>query len=366
MTDEVREKMEGYLAHKWGISLPDSHSWASGSPYVDMKSGADISLYWGSSDGGEYSKNWENTVSIGKKAPKLAIWLDADDASSFSLSGSNVTSWNNKAGTSYDFDQKSSDPSRVISGNGKSVVNFDGNDQLWTNDAYTKKNYTILSVSRFTGGGNGRVISSKDINWLFGYNSVGVDKFHFNSWLNDGSKTYDARWHLHAATQNSSDVGNTWTDFTQGAVDGGGSDDSTWWPGKIMLGSDGLYNHYSKAEVAELVVFNEVLSASDRQKVEAYLAHKWGLTSLMPDSHPYKATSPIAGPRALETYTVDLTGLSAGNTYYYRVAATNSEDTDWADQTTSFVSKSKIDILQHQWPHPIMVRIRWNRWNWGS
>ena len=32
--------------------------------------------------------------------------------------------------------------------------------------------------------------------------------------------------------------------------------------------------------------------SDDRQKLEGYLAHKWGLTSSLPDSHPFKYTLP--------------------------------------------------------------------------
>jgi len=344
MTDTARERAEGYLSHKWGIPLTGSHTWAAASPYSDIKSGADLSLHWGASDGGTTPGSWDNTVPIGKKSAKLAIWLDANDASSFSLSGNTITSWNNKVGTTHNFNQKSGDPSRLASGNGMSVVNFDGNDQLWTNDSFAPQNYTMLSIARYTGGQNGRVIGSKDINYLFGFWNNETDVFHFNSWLHNGTKTYDTRWHLHAATQTGLDKGNTWTDFQQGANEGTGSHDSTWWPGKISLGAWQNLSETSKGEVAELVVFNEVLSTTDRQKIESYLAHKWGLSSNIPSSHPFKSTSPIMDPRDLESYTTDLTNLVAGNSYFYRVAATNSQGTDWADQTASFVSKSKVDL----------------------
>ena len=52
ITDTIREKMEGYLAYKWGITLNSGHPWTGKSPYLDVASGADISVYWGSSDGG--------------------------------------------------------------------------------------------------------------------------------------------------------------------------------------------------------------------------------------------------------------------------------------------------------------------------
>ncbi|MEL0099785.1 MAG: fibronectin type III domain-containing protein, partial [Opitutae bacterium] len=60
MTDTERQKAEGYLGHKWGITLDSSHPWAGKSPYFDEDSGADISLYWGSTDGGTTASSWDN------------------------------------------------------------------------------------------------------------------------------------------------------------------------------------------------------------------------------------------------------------------------------------------------------------------
>lgn len=42
----------------------------------------------------------------------------------------------------------------------------------------------------------------------------------------------------------------------------------------------------------EIVITNNVLSTIDRQKLEGYLAHKWGLTSNLPESHPHKLVAP--------------------------------------------------------------------------
>jgi hypothetical protein len=37
----------------------------------------------------------------------------------------------------------------------------------------------------------------------------------------------------------------------------------------------------------EILVFNVALSTSDRQKMEGYLAWKWGLQKSLPSSHPF-------------------------------------------------------------------------------
>lgn len=44
--------------------------------------------------------------------------------------------------------------------------------------------------------------------------------------------------------------------------------------------------------VGELVVFEMALSVSDRQKLEGYLAHTWGLQANLPVGHPYGTLPP--------------------------------------------------------------------------
>jgi len=44
--------------------------------------------------------------------------------------------------------------------------------------------------------------------------------------------------------------------------------------------------------IYEFVFCPTALSENDRQKVEGYLAHKWGLEANLPSDHPYKSTAP--------------------------------------------------------------------------
>lgn len=50
---------------------------------------------------------------------------------------------------------------------------------------------------------------------------------------------------------------------------------------------------YSGA-IGELVYVGGEMSAADRQRVEGYLAHKWGLADKLPSGHPYRAAAPLA------------------------------------------------------------------------
>jgi hypothetical protein len=47
--------------------------------------------------------------------------------------------------------------------------------------------------------------------------------------------------------------------------------------------------------IAEIVAFDRVLPSLARQKIEGYLAHKWGLESQLPSVHPYKIVLPTFG-----------------------------------------------------------------------
>jgi hypothetical protein len=49
-----------------------------------------------------------------------------------------------------------------------------------------------------------------------------------------------------------------------------------------------------KGAFSEVLFFASNLSATDRQKVEGYLAHKWNLAGNLPADHPYKSAAPTA------------------------------------------------------------------------
>jgi hypothetical protein len=45
-------------------------------------------------------------------------------------------------------------------------------------------------------------------------------------------------------------------------------------------------------QIAEIVVANTLASTAERQRLEGYLAHKWGLAGSLPAGHPWKAVAP--------------------------------------------------------------------------
>ncbi|MDC0255726.1 hypothetical protein OAK75_12570 [Bacteriovoracales bacterium] len=62
--------------------------------------------------------------------------------------------------------------------------------------------------------------------------------------------------------------------------------------GKLLIGKRGIANQYANGLYGELLIFDEPLSNSERQKVEGYLACRWGLQPQLPSGHPYQSNCP--------------------------------------------------------------------------
>ena len=62
------------------------------------------------------------------------------------------------------------------------------------------------------------------------------------------------------------------------------------------IGFTGLFSAYMTGTIKEILVYNTSHSTADRQRVEGYLATKWGLQSSLPVNHPYYLPPPISGP----------------------------------------------------------------------
>ena len=48
----------------------------------------------------------------------------------------------------------------------------------------------------------------------------------------------------------------------------------------------------SKIKVSEVLVYRDGIGPADVQKIEGYLAHKWGVTYKLISGHPYTASAP--------------------------------------------------------------------------
>lgn len=62
---------------------------------------------------------------------------------------------------------------------------------------------------------------------------------------------------------------------------------------RIQIGGrQQVQTEWSNSNISEIVVCNRNLTTVERQKLEGYFAHKWGLTANLPSDHPYKTVGP--------------------------------------------------------------------------
>lgn len=85
---------------------------------------------------------------------------------------------------------------------------------------------------------------------------------------------------------------NNGTQTATAATAGTGTSSATNSTDGINIGRYSGGNPHQKYMLAEVLVIRAALGSTDREKLEGYLAHKWGLTAGLPGGHPYKSSPP--------------------------------------------------------------------------
>ena len=229
--------------------------------------------------------------------------------------GDVVDQWHDLSGQGHSFDNFSGGPKYVISKLGEiPVIAFNGNDLLWTShnfDHLTTTGYTIISLSRNTGYKDGRIISSRNRNFLFGYHFGKVDSWYAEGWIHPSSRI-DTLWHIHVGTieaKGGDPSASFWIDGKLLASNSKGSHHTNFGPGQLQLGGWKTSTEMSTCEVAEIMIFDRQISDSERLKLEGSLAHKWGIESdILQANHPYHAYNPYGGSQAVTLKSPAVTG----------------------------------------------------------
>jgi hypothetical protein len=271
-----------------------------------------------------------------------SFWLDADDLTTMTLSGSSVTEWRDKArNLSFTIGTGSVDGNRsppILSiRNGRGAVQFNGTNTILRNATgdLTPLNRTIFVVIEKGSGSdtNGEAAISlcqKD-STLYGYFTT----FGFVTGYPYNSKRVDlagatARWYEYTfnagdlvlmRSQNRDDtyLSGTFTDsqlyvnktivtrttniisgfmtsFTRGIILGGTD-------GRL---ASGFYGNYFSGKICEVICFDNILSSQESEIVENYLSRKWGL-GLSGSDDPAQDIASISIPRySIDTYPVNI------------------------------------------------------------
>jgi hypothetical protein len=211
----------------------------------------------------------------------LVMWMDAADDTTFSYSsGTTVSQWRDKSGFNYHMGPKVNGPTRSVVLNSRKVLAFTTAQTIGNNtiNLSTSAN-TVFVVSRLTGTTNGRVLTcnldSSGNNWLLGHHGGTYNDYYAEGWVSDGG-SFDANWRMYMGDWNgtSTDLANLYSNGTAITTNSTAASQ-----GPKYLGVNYYSNEVSTCEVAEIVVFDRVLSAIERKQVHTYLGQKWSISN---------------------------------------------------------------------------------------
>jgi hypothetical protein len=239
----------------------------------------------------------------------LNLWLDASDASTITLNGSTVSQWNDKSGFGRNASQPvaASQPTYLSTGfNGKPTIQTDGADFLEMGATALGRNVSGLTCAIvglhpigavFPQNANEIFIStptststrfSMTPNPTFAtadtYSIAGrrldADAFNAISTSTNSLANRGNPWIRIAQRAYSDGVANAWLNGLQTLINGvvgtqgsGTTSDTDAARSALFTGVGSLPNG---SQLSEVVLTHSTMTDSDRQKLEGYLAWKWG------------------------------------------------------------------------------------------
>ena len=220
----------------------------------------------------------------------IDLWLDAADSSTLVLSGSTVTQWNDKSGFRRNGIATGA-PQLGTTTTGRQAITFGGSDffKLTNNISpnFTRSNMTWFIVAYATADRNLMHLftNQRIISFQLYYNSQ-VGNFFFTP-----SKPFLNQNTICTIVEN---VGVQAAAFINGTGAAGMTQSSLAVPigSEITVGAHGDYTNAWIGNIQETIIYSTPLSTADRQKIEGYLAWKWGTEGSLPTNHPYKNAKP--------------------------------------------------------------------------
>lgn len=238
--------------------------------------------------------------------PGVKLWLDASDASTITITGSGVSSWANKRGSASAAGQ-STDASRptvaAAALNGRSGLLFASQYMNGTVSMPTGAASSLFIVGRLKSDAvsGGRIFAAKDSaadtsagSLMVRRNSTGeAIQFYCNGAAQvTTSVTYNTAF-IYGIVTNASGASVRLNGGTASTVSIVTSFNITRYVvGTNLAGSSTFGASYWSDHGYEIILCNVESADGDRQKLEGYLAHKWGLTGSLPSDHPHKTIAP--------------------------------------------------------------------------
>lgn len=231
----------------------------------------------------------------------LKAWYDASDSTTVTLVGSKVSQWNDKSGNGLHVTQGTNSlrPTYITAGlNGRNVMRAYLNHMSSAAALSHNGDHSSGTVAKMFVSGSFAVYQMGNTNEagsvFTGFDPVTVGYRWFARPRGGGAATAAFTENAYAVithtTSSSLSKTRLWADSTEGTQATASSVVQTNKVMHVFALTDTLY--LMNGEVAEVVLYAQTLSDANRQKLEGYLAYKWGQQGNLPSGHPYKSSFP--------------------------------------------------------------------------
>lgn len=233
----------------------------------------------------------------------LALWLDADDASTITLNGSTVSQWDDKSGNSRHASQAvaASQPTYTAAGlNSKPALVFDG-----VNDSIISPTASSVFPSTITYALAMIPLSTATIRGILTF--AGADTFTEPFILQQQATELEQKYYVdgdyritETIAQNTpyitelSYTGTQWVSWLNGTQGTAYTGPRGSYAGSGIHFGNGFSGPWNGV-IGEFVATTTALSTANRQRIEGYLAWKWGLEEDLPIDHPYRFDGSLFG-----------------------------------------------------------------------
>lgn len=222
-----------------------------------------------------------------RQIPDLGLWLDASDASTFTLNGSTVSEWRDKSGNGKHAAQATAADQPTYATNvvnGRSAVVFDGSSDHMAGPAvFSALPCTLFMSVLFP--------STKQIGMLFNQYSGTTDTvaLYRGHSATDGVRLFNGAnltsvalpsnntWHLIGFEAGTTSANSRL--FINGVVDatGNAGTNSPAQGGYYLARWAGGTPAYTPATIGEVVAYKRSLSTAEATAVQGYLGRRWGV-----------------------------------------------------------------------------------------
>lgn len=236
--------------------------------------------------------------------PGCTLWLDANDSSSITKSGSNITTWRDKSGSGFSATNGSSTGPTTTTTTNRTYVTFNGTTNfLQTSLTLTTNNHSFMLVYKPSSLTKNSLLRAQATAGyiVFPYYTAALKNAYITSFDGSGAGSIDsANSNLDPSASTSQFNVVTITIATGAqAIFNNGTSQATNTQTISSTTSDAFYigawvgtSQFFQGDVGEILIFNRAVTSTERVQIEGYLAWKWGLQANLDVGHTYISRGP--------------------------------------------------------------------------